>query len=259
MSVAREATQALRPCVGTPPSWACPAPPMSPCRERGYPPHNKEQAWGAPSPEERARRRPRSGGTRGSCSRWQVGGPGPLRSRSYDGKDREEDDEEGAIEEYFGQLWFLPSHPQSAASRSRPRVPDGGDRVRNRVWIRKDLWERREFDIEDCYPASEKVKWSEPPVKLRFAEDIWGKGVRESFVSKLKSAMAGRGRGRGPPRPHSPEEWNCWGADGTTQVSTRLPLFSHRRSAPRCHHFLRWRHRVRVLGTLVVIRLPTPH
>lgn len=44
-------------------------------------------------------------------------------------------------------------------------------------------------------------------VKLRFAEDIWGKG-KESFVSKLKLDMAARGRGGRGPRPRKPEEWD---------------------------------------------------
>lgn len=44
---------------------------------------------------------------------------------------------------------------------------------------------------------------------MRFAEDIWGKGIRESFASVLKKKMAGNhGRGRGTrPHCHQEEEW----------------------------------------------------
>lgn len=92
------------------------------------------------------------------------------------------------------------------------------------MWIPRDLWERIDVEIADCYLASEDVKWSGTPAKLRFAEDIWGKGVKESFASKLKAVVAGTGRGGcGPLRPRSPEEgWNNWG-DGWNYLGQHPP------------------------------------
>ena len=133
---------------------------------------------GALGPDERGtdRGRDRDKGTRDSCLRGQVATPSSSRSRSNDGDDGWEDDEAGAIEEHFGQLWYLLSSSQPTASQG-PRVLDGGERVRNLVWTQRDLWEKREFKIKDCYPATGKFKWCGSPMKLRFAEDVWGKGL----------------------------------------------------------------------------------
>lgn len=75
--------------------------------------------------------------------------------------------------------------------------------MRNLFWIRRDLWKKREFEMGDCYPAQEGDRWVKKPTKLNFAEDMWGKGERETFISKLMS-MANRSRGgRGPNRPRN--------------------------------------------------------
>jgi hypothetical protein len=105
----------------------------------------------------------------------------------------------------------LGDSPPAAISGKRSRVRYGGEKVRNLYWIQRDLWEKRSFEIQDCFPTQEGDRWVHPPSKLRFAEDVWGKGVKESFVSKLKIAMAGRGRGGRGPRARSPEEEWDWG------------------------------------------------
>ena len=55
---------------------------------------------------------------------------------------RDPDDEEGAILEFFGQLWFIPK-----SSPKQPRVRDGkgGDERDDLVWIEKSLWESNSF------------------------------------------------------------------------------------------------------------------
>ena len=55
------------------------------------------------------------------------------------------EEEGGAVEDFFGQLWFIPSDSPSPGGQVRVRHHglhrDGGDLV----WIRKDLWESRNF------------------------------------------------------------------------------------------------------------------
>jgi len=100
--------------------------------------------------------------------------------------------EEGEVEDIFGQLWFIPS--ASPSSCGRARVCKG----ENLVWIRKNIWDSKHFEPSDCHPVGVGDLWVSPK-KLCFSSDIWGKGVKDLFVSKLKLGMAGRGRGgRGP-------------------------------------------------------------
>ena len=79
----------------------------------------------------------------------------------------------------------------------------------------EDLWESKNFEVNDCFPVGVGDYWIGSMKKFSFASDIWGKGVKESFVSKLKGVMANRGGGgRGPQRPRSPEEEWGWGEGG---------------------------------------------
>ena len=150
-----------------------------------------------------------NGGTRGarktaqvSRSRRKVNGANGLDLGALV-------DEEGDVEDLFGQLWFIPSASPSPCGRARVC------RKENLVWIRKDLWDSKSFEPSDCHPVGVGDLWVSPPKKFCFASDIWGKGVKDSFVSKLKFGMAGRGRGgRGPQRPRNPEEEWGWGEGG---------------------------------------------
>lgn len=114
----------------------------------------------------------------------------------------EEGDE---IQAFWGQLWFMPS--------SIPKSPQTRGPERSLVWIRRDLWEKKTFQSSDCYPVGDGDSWVKSPVKLNFAEDLWAKGERETFISVLKRAMAGRGRGRGPRPRSNEEEWEEWGGN----------------------------------------------
>jgi hypothetical protein len=118
------------------------------------------------------------------------------------------------IQEFWGQLWFVPN----ATSRARVREV----RDESLVWIRRDLWLAKSFKPTDCFPVGEGDKWDEPLSKLSFAEDIWGKGERESFVAVVKASMAGRGRGSGPHPRGSEENWENWGE--AAGISTRSIL-----------------------------------
>ena len=109
-------------------------------------------------------------------------------------------DEEDEFQSFWGQLWFFPSaspKPTEARVLDKKRV--------NLFWIRKDLQEARSFEVADCHPVGEGDSWTKSPSKLNFAEDIWARGEKETFISILKGVMAGRGRGQGP-RPRSSEE-----------------------------------------------------
>jgi hypothetical protein len=146
-------------------------------------------------------------------------------SRSAGGKKKsngvdlvELEEEGGAVEDFFGQLWYIPAVSPSLGGQVRVRhrgLPGNGDSL---VWIRKDLWESKTFEAGGCFPIGVGDSWSGSPKKLSFTVDIWGKGVKDSFVSKLKGKMASRGRGgRGLQRPRSPEEEWGWGDGGWYQ------------------------------------------
>jgi hypothetical protein len=77
-------------------------------------------------------------------------------------------DEDGAIEEFFGQLWFFPSEKKTTTTSSRVSQ-------NHLVWIHRDLWKTKSFSPEDCYPISSKDKWEKSPERLNLAEEIWGK------------------------------------------------------------------------------------
>lgn len=107
---------------------------------------------------------------------------------------------EDEIHEFWGQLWLI---PHSKTQLQPPRVRSE-DRF-GLVWVRKDLWERKEFGVDDCFPIREGDVWDVQPKHLNFAENFWGEGKKRSFLWAAKQAMANRGRGRGP-RPRNPEE-----------------------------------------------------
>jgi hypothetical protein len=40
------------------------------------------------------------------------------------------------------------------------------------VWVRKDLWERKEFGVEDCFTIGDGDVWDVQPKSLNFAENF---------------------------------------------------------------------------------------
>lgn len=62
-----------------------------------------------------------------------------------------EAEEEGEIEEFFGQLWQVPVSYRESRVTQRDRL----------FWVRRDLWESREFGKGDCYPVAAGDKLSE--------------------------------------------------------------------------------------------------
>lgn len=59
--------------------------------------------------------------------------------------------DEGAIEELFGQLWYIPSESNQVRV-GKPTCL---------VWIRKELVENRGFTERDCYPATRRELFGE--------------------------------------------------------------------------------------------------
>jgi hypothetical protein len=118
----------------------------------------------------------------------QVATSGSQPEFLRSGKTLSAEDDEGVIEEYFGQLWWIPRSPPPRVNQRSPHL----------LWICKDLWEGKSFSMADCFPVQPgdvlKQDWKE----LDFARDVWGKGERDSFLQVLREGMAGRAaRGRG--------------------------------------------------------------
>jgi hypothetical protein len=56
-------------------------------------------------------------------------------------------EEDESIEQFFGQLWVIPQLRSARVSQAPT----------NLFWIRKDLWDSRSFQTNDCYPVQEGV------------------------------------------------------------------------------------------------------
>ncbi|KAM0832982.1 hypothetical protein ACQ4PT_064550 [Festuca glaucescens] len=104
------------------------------------------------------------------------------------------------IEEFFGQLWVIPSSP----SHRRPSPPPSHPPLI--CWIRKELVDSGEFGVADCFIASNS------DCRRQVPKVIWAPSLRcggqPSFAEILRrpsmsGPVAGRGRGRSQPqRPH---------------------------------------------------------
>jgi hypothetical protein len=70
-------------------------------------------------------------------------GRSPPKTHDLNGEDE--------IQEFWGgQLWLIP-HPK--CHLQPPRVC--AEEKSNLVWVRKDLWERKEFDVGECFPIGD--------------------------------------------------------------------------------------------------------
>lgn len=151
-----------------------------------------------------------------------------LREQRNRGRAQDPDtQEEGAIQEFFGQLWLVPSSPKSSA-RSREEAKAAQEGL---VWIRKDRWESNSFTPDDCFPVRGGDTLGKSPTRLDFAGRIWGEGERASFAQVVKNSMANRGRGGRGPRPRPDGEWSGWGPG--TGTSTLLHIRRRRLSSSR--------------------------
>jgi hypothetical protein len=86
------------------------------------------------------------------------------------------EDDEGVIEEYFGQLWWIPQSPPPRVNQRSPHL----------LWIFKDLWEGKLFSTADCFPVQPSDVLKQDWKELDFARDVWGKGERDSFLQVLR-------------------------------------------------------------------------
>jgi hypothetical protein len=82
-------------------------------------------------------------------------------------------EEDGEIEEFFGQMWWFSSTPQ-------PRVNQSP--ISTQCWIYKDLWDSKTFLLKDFFPVQPSDVLREDPKTASFARDFWGKGEKESFM-----------------------------------------------------------------------------
>ncbi|CAO2148908.1 unnamed protein product [Urochloa humidicola] len=158
-------------------------------------------------------RKPLFSGTRGALETRQVAAADSSTNRIQASnpttRDGVDPSGEGAIQEFFDQLWFVPN-----SSPSRSRVRRGESTRSELVRIRKEKWESGEFAAQGCFPIGQRDIWDREPLSLNFAEKIWGKGERLTFVQAVKQSMARRGRGGRNQRPRSPEEWEGWHEEG---------------------------------------------
>lgn len=177
--------------AGEAPPWTKLLPPSSPVREWGLPPRVGSRV----PTREKVDLRLGTRGARGWGGSRERGSRPWISNGGHRHQGPAEREEDGVIQEWLGQLWFIPdSTPSSPHRRHGSRVSQG---VREHlIWIRKSLWEAKSFKAEDCFPVGGSDKWIDPPKQLNFAEDCWAKGVKQTFVQAVK-AMAGRGRGRG--------------------------------------------------------------
>lgn len=194
----------------------------TPVRERGTPPRSRALASKLGPPIGASG----IGGRHGRIEGVQVSSSPSLerRIRAFQTKGersrtRYPDEEEDEIQSFWGQLWFFPT---TNTEKNNARVID--NKRSNLLWIRKDLWEARSFEVANCHLVGEGDSWTKSPSKLNFAEDCWARGEKKTFVSILKGVMAGRGRGQGPRPKSADEDWEGWGGgDGSS-----ILLTSHR-------------------------------
>jgi hypothetical protein len=96
--------------------------------------------------------------------------------------------EEEGVEAFFGQLWAVPRPRAARVSLFHP----------NLCWIRRDLWESKEFQASDCFPVKRSDVLRSDPKQGTFVRDFWGRNGQRSFREVVLADMAGRGnRGRG--------------------------------------------------------------
>ncbi|TVU42393.1 hypothetical protein EJB05_08795, partial [Eragrostis curvula] len=122
---------------------------------------------------------------------------GASSSKRKDVVNRVQDEE--AIEEFYGQLWAVPSEP-------KPRVSVAAATGRGALfWVRKELVRARKFGIEDCYRVSRFDRIEAPPIHFSYSRDLWvWKNRRETYADILRMAE-GSDQGRWVWQPQRPQ------------------------------------------------------
>lgn len=141
--------------------------PDSPVRETGAPPRRAKVS----DPRARLEASQRGGLRRGDPKGNQV-----VDARSWRRRSRVSEQpkpcnplvDEDEVHSFWGQLWYIPNSLSSIqrGARARVRVQEG----EKLVWIRRDLWEKKAFSPDVCFPVGDGDSWSAPPSKLNFAE-----------------------------------------------------------------------------------------
>jgi hypothetical protein len=126
--------------------------------------------------------------------------------------------EEGEeIAAFFGKLWSVPLSGKNRVPHNPP----------NLFWIRRDLWESRQFSTKDVFPVQEGDVLSSDQKRGSFAVDFWGRGKNPSYLEVAKGVVPGRtGRGRGRGIRFEEDQWGG-GAElvesGFHVVPTKFP------------------------------------
>jgi hypothetical protein len=125
----------------------------SPIREKGLPPRACETP---PKTDQRRTRGNLRWGTERAhhLQTWERG-----ESRRHTGPVEQGD--EGVIQEFFGQLWFVPesfsphTHRHHHSHRHGSRVD--GEPIDNLVWIRKSLWESKGSSLKTAFKRQKGI------------------------------------------------------------------------------------------------------
>jgi hypothetical protein len=177
-------------------SWAEIWKQSSPRRGEGTPLHGRSKSWaGDPGLNSIGTRRgPRIEGHVASEDSKRNRALGRQRSGSKS-KDPDPSKDEGAIVEFFGQLWLVPEDRSPRISKS-PRVRPGEGEGGRLVWIAREKWRNRDFEPDECFPVGDRDWWIEQP--------------RRSSI--LRSRSGGRGRRRPSFKQSNP--WRVGGEEG---------------------------------------------
>ncbi|KAE8780538.1 hypothetical protein D1007_46331 [Hordeum vulgare] len=108
---------------------------------------------------------------------------------------------EEVAEEFFGQLWVIPSPNRRHPYLVPPPPPSNPNSALPPLfWIRKDLFRSKKFTREDCFPVKFLTQFDPNPTSFRLSVEGIGHGS-SSFAEVVKGAMEkGRPQQQRPPR-----------------------------------------------------------
>ncbi|KAE8767974.1 hypothetical protein D1007_60616 [Hordeum vulgare] len=106
------------------------------------------------------------------------------------------DRKEEEVEEFYGQLWVIPSPSRRQTSHKyRPPPPNPRSAIGSHLfWIKKNLLRSGCFSAEDCHPIIHPDRFDPIPTRFRICEE--GAARRASFASVVKGIMDPKGQQR---------------------------------------------------------------
>lgn len=114
------------------------------------------------------------------------------------------DRKEEEVEEFYGQLWVIPSPSRRQPNhKHRPPPPNPRSAIGSHLfWIKKNLLRSGCFSAEDCHPIIHPSRFDPIPTRFRICEE--GGARRASFASVVKGIMDPRGQQR--PKKNPPKK-----------------------------------------------------